>query len=694
MAAALALGLALATFHPGGLQGSELRAWIAVGAGILLCLSAGQLRASSGQDGSPGIGWGLPLIGAAIVIGWGAFQVVPLPRSLLSVLAPATATLYDQIDTATGLSAARPISIEPMVTLRAVLLGASYLAVFAVATTLGQRRRLTARFALAMALVGALVALFAVARIAELPVDDRWQRRPREPFLNPNHLCTFLIPCLTLGLGVALSPAGFTDRTRSQWSRALSRRGLAGLAVVPIVVGIFLSQSRGGLVSAAIAIGVTFFMSLGTRPAEVRSRSGRAAHPLLRYRLQALGLGLAAAALAGGFLSADRSALAERFEQLERVTPDAGLSIGGRVTLWKLTGRVIAERPLGGSGLGTFDDASMAALTDEDTEFVHSRPESAHNDYLELGSDLGVPMALLALSCVVLVVVGTALRLRSATGTQRSLGAGVVGGTLGVLAHAIVEFGLQIPGPALLFSIILGLGWGLTCPERSKAPVLSRGVRFGLRLALGLALIVAGLAWAVQANAEAEGAERYAQARDPKLSQELRAALAAKAEKALREATGPYGIASVFQQRADVLLLSPEQDLPLALTVARGAATRAPARGPTQILLAYLLLESGWRGADPASEGRRLAEGVARLAIAVELGSTNAQVLLLAARLEIDLFAHDADTVHLERATGHLERVLRRTPSFRNRVEELLSSRQARLGAAGPVLRAALGLDR
>jgi O-antigen ligase len=634
------------------------------------------------------------MLGMAIVVCWAVLQAVPLPRSIVSVLAPATGALYDQIEAATGLGGARPLSIEPMATLRAALLGASYLAVFVVAATLGRRRRLAARLALAVAMVGAVVALFAVARIAELPVEDPWQQRPREPFLNPNHLCTFLIPCLTLGLGVALSPAAFSDRSGSQWSQALSRRGLAGISVVPIVVGLFLSQSRGGLVSASIAIVFTVLLSLGTRPSSSMSRSGRRVHPLVRYRLQALGLGLALAALGAGFLSADRSALSERFEQLERVTPDAGLSIGGRVALWKLAGRVIATRPLGGSGLGTFDDASFSALTEDDAQFIHTRPESAHNDYLELGSDLGVPMALLALGCVLLVVVGTGLRLRHATGVQRSVGAGVVGGTLGVLAHGVVEFGLQIPGPALLFSACLGLGWGLTCPEASTPRLLPRRLRFALRIGVGLGLAAVGLVWAVQASAEADGAARYAQARDPELGRELRESLGVKADAALSAATGDLGVATAFHQRADVQLLGPTPDSALAEAFAREAAARAPLRGQTQMLLAYLLLERSWRDLEGDEARRAQAEGEARLALALELGSTNTQILLLAARLEIDLFAHDGQPEHLERATDQLLRVLRRKPSLRGRVESLLSRREARLGAAGAALRSALGLDR
>src|ERR1700719_128847 len=62
-----------------------------------------------------------------------------------------------------------------------------------------------------------------------------------------------------------------------------------------------------------------------------------------------------------------------------------------RWSLWKDTARLIGGHPLLGSGLGTFP----VAFTRVQSTFLGKFVNHAHNDYLELATDLGIPAAVL-----------------------------------------------------------------------------------------------------------------------------------------------------------------------------------------------------------------------------------------------------------------------------------------------------------
>ena len=120
---------------------------------------------------------------------------------------------------------------------------------------------------------------------------------------------------------------------------------------------------------------------------------------------------------------------------------------------------MIADRPLLGVGLGTYQDAYPLYAT----RVIPYVVDKAHNDYAEFAAGLGLPAAAawwiswcwLLFACV-----------QGALARRRNSYFGVlaVGATVLVAVHSALDFSLQIPAIALLYAALLGIGLSLCRP--------------------------------------------------------------------------------------------------------------------------------------------------------------------------------------------------------------------------------------
>jgi O-antigen ligase len=131
-------------------------------------------------------------------------------------------------------------------------------------------------------------------------------------------------------------------------------------------------------------------------------------------------------------------------------------SLGGqsRLSMWRDALPLIKEHPWLGTGLGTFP----IAYTSGQTAFLSQFVNHAHNDYLELAADLGIPAALVLFGSI-LFILARAIRsfLTGERDFERIVALGCVGSIVAILLHSFADFNLYIPANALLFSAILGL---------------------------------------------------------------------------------------------------------------------------------------------------------------------------------------------------------------------------------------------
>jgi len=84
-----------------------------------------------------------------------------------------------------------------------------------------------------------------------------------------------------------------------------------------------------------------------------------------------------------------------------------------------------------------------------------TRLEQAHNDYLDLAANGGVVAVALAAWFIATIIWRARTALRSADIYRRAACLGAVAGILSIGVHSFVDFGLQVPGIALVFGALV-----------------------------------------------------------------------------------------------------------------------------------------------------------------------------------------------------------------------------------------------
>ncbi len=149
--------------------------------------------------------------------------------------------------------------------------------------------------------------------------------------------------------------------------------------------------------------------------------------------------------------------------RFESVSDPSYLRLEGRVSIWKDTLQVIRDYPLFGTGLGTF----RLAYRHYQTGLVSMSVEHAHNDYLQSAAELGIPGAvLLFLPIFYLLAKMVSSFLDDPRNYRRSVTLGCIGATVALLLHSFTDFNLQLPANAMIFAVVLGLGYRAACLER------------------------------------------------------------------------------------------------------------------------------------------------------------------------------------------------------------------------------------
>jgi O-antigen ligase len=210
------------------------------------------------------------------------------------------------------------------------------------------------------------------------------------------------------------------------------------------LAAMFMTGSRAGIVLSLIVLFIAF-VAFFRRDFSTKGN-----------KLAAFATGAGAIAILLQFMGAGVSG---RFDA-------QGLADEGRIETYRGTLRMIADRPWFGSGLGTFAWSYPAYRSDHVSMWgVWDR---AHNTLLELGAELGVPLAgLVALGWVVILL---ALA-RSALGRRRPAALPIAAFSIAILAvsHSLIDFSLQVPGYSIVVFALVGAGVTVALSERSKS---------------------------------------------------------------------------------------------------------------------------------------------------------------------------------------------------------------------------------
>jgi putative inorganic carbon (HCO3(-)) transporter len=388
-------------------------------------------------------------------LAWTLLQTVPLPPGWRDILSPNADAIDQALRFDGNLPRPRPLSIDPLSTLRAAIVTTMVAAMFWIARELCARQG-ARRLVQAVAWTGLAVAVVAVLTRAYSPdlIYGIWNpgslSQPYGPFVNRNHMGTWLVMALPLVMGYIV--ARFDDRARrGSFAAAIDTRmvwlmGAAGMMFVAIIVSLSRSAAVGTL-SSGMFLGVF----AGTR----RSRGWWAV--------------LATAAVFIMILVAiPRSVdLGRRFEDPRAPGTSAAWD---REQIWRETLPIVRDFPVTGTGAGSFRTAMLVYQQSDRGLFFNQ----AHNQYLQFAAEGGLILIVPLLCAAVLFARAAARRLSRDHAPMVWIRAGAAGGIVGVLVQSIWETGLRLPANGLLFAAICAIvvhdGRGETAPRRTGKP--------------------------------------------------------------------------------------------------------------------------------------------------------------------------------------------------------------------------------
>ena len=385
-----------------------------------------------------------------------ALQLVPLPAGLVGALSPNAPTLQDIIalEPAGGW---RSLSIHPAAT-RGALATALAAALLFWSTVVITASTSPARLVVGgLAWLGIATALVAVAQHITAPTLIYWRWEPQDPgarpfgpFISRNHLATWVV------LSVSVVVAALIARVRGRLSARMTSGPRAALVAV--------LEGNGVTMLAAI---VLMLVALGTtlsRAGMVALAASAAAGAALSGRRGERGPGplIAASAAAVVMLAVAAWTNGEGLAQRVVSTLDSGDGSVSRVTIWRETWSIARDYLATGVGGGAFGDA-MLQYQRTTTRILFNH---AHNEYLQLVTEGGIPLLIIVAAGLVVLARIAARRMADDPSERRWLRLGACAGFVGIAVQSIWEVGLRTPVNLLLAAVLAGM---VVAPTRRDA---------------------------------------------------------------------------------------------------------------------------------------------------------------------------------------------------------------------------------
>jgi len=246
---------------------------------------------------------------------------------------------------------------------------------------------------------------------------------PFGPYVNRNHFAGFA----ELIFPLALVPL-VLGRVRRE------RLAVVGLFAVMPIAALFLSASRGGIVSFCVQFALLTFLLL--------RRRGLGKHLLTVSAV------LLAAVLIISWLGVGQ--ILQRFSSMQSLE----VTSGKRAAMRRGSLHIFLDHPLAGTGLGTLQIVYPHYETLYDGKIVNH----SHNDYLEALAETGVLGGFCCAWFLVVLLRKSILRFRENDFSfARALQLSGAVACAGLLVHALVDFNFHIPSNLWLFFLMAHL---------------------------------------------------------------------------------------------------------------------------------------------------------------------------------------------------------------------------------------------
>jgi O-antigen ligase/Tfp pilus assembly protein PilF len=391
---------------------------------------------------TPGI---IPLLCLLILI---AVQLVPLPAGIVRIISPETYNIYrgtiSRIEPMPWLS----LAINKKAALSEFFRIASYVIFYTITIQLLSRKDLLKKTVTVLIIFASLFSLFAILQHILPNNKIYWLRRltqggaPFGSYVNRNHYAGLMEMFFPLGLSLFLlyKPRITHKSLRDKITELFNTQAtnvyiLLGLSAVLIATSIFLTLSRGAIVSMCLSMIIfgVLFLSRGANDKRT---------PLIIFVFVLIILSV------GWFGWAP---IVERFESAGNTVSEIS---GLRVDVWKDSSNIVKDFPLTGAGFGGFVDIYPKYRT----VLTNTVIDHAHNDYIELLAEGGVSAFLICMWFLIILFHKSYGMLKKRH-EQYSiyLLIACITGMISILIHSFTDFNLRIGANGLYLFFLAGL---------------------------------------------------------------------------------------------------------------------------------------------------------------------------------------------------------------------------------------------
>ena len=373
-------------------------------------------------------------------------QFFPLPGFLVRIVSPETYSLSNDtiglLEPVNGMS----LSINQKESLSEFFRYAAYASFYILSVQLLSRKEFLKKTINTVMIFAVLLSFLAILQHFTANGKIYWFKElfrgtPFGPYVNRNHFAGLIGMIFPLVLAMFLyhkprvNYSGLRNRLGEFFSyRTVNTYFLLGAGLVILGVSVFLSLSRGGIISLCLATCVFGVLLAG--------RGGDRGRGLMILALFSLVL-----------LSVGWFGWAPIFERFNRIRNPAGEITESRIPHWKDSLEITRDYPVTGTGFGTFANAYKGYQISE----VGKAVTHAHNDYIELAIEGGLIAVGLA-TWFLISVLGTYRRfLKRRDSYCIYLYLGSLAGLAAILFHSITDFNLHIGANGLYFFLICAI---------------------------------------------------------------------------------------------------------------------------------------------------------------------------------------------------------------------------------------------
>lgn len=394
----------------------------------------------------------LAALGFTLVIIWSFFQVVPWTPEVWHH------PIWSEAEGVLG-AIGGAISIDPGVFVESLLRFLGYIACFVTAFFAAKEPDKAEKLVKVLAYAAVTYALYGLIVASNGGDTVLWYKKwaysgfLTSTFVNKNSYATYagigLLCCLIVAWQhiktLKLKDLHLAKKSKlAALCLSLSFRDVVFLSM-PIIVlaALTLSGSRAGIASSILGVG-TFVLCIAINQ---------------KWALQRWATFLGAGfILLIVFIALGGDSLLSRIGN-DQLNSDSSI----RLAAYALEKQAIQDNPWFGFGLGTFEGAFRLYQNSTMPAWFHH----AHNDYLEMIMDLGLPAAIILFGSIGLLLSictsGVWKRKRNAVYPALAIGASVIVGV-----HSLVDFGMHIPAVAATFASILGIGTAQSWSSRAE----------------------------------------------------------------------------------------------------------------------------------------------------------------------------------------------------------------------------------